>query len=138
MHGVNDYSYILPTVKPVYNGQPWGLTKVAFVYSWSLFGNIYIQKLCYWLCCSLCLNCRTHDMTGKNTIVQHMNPYCRFYTKLIYGTLCQLSFHPKVCFYDWKRQRKANLSPVFSRCRQLHNRHSLGQNVDPVVWHNAD
>ena len=59
------------TVKPVYNGQPCGITILAFVDRWPLFGNIYTQLIFFCICCSLCLNCWTHDTTGKNTIVQH-------------------------------------------------------------------
>ena len=68
-----------------------GNYKVAFV-------NTYTVNA--FECCSLCLNCRTNDMTGKDTIVQHTNTGCRFYTNIIYATLCQLSLQRRVRFYD--------------------------------------
>jgi len=40
------YMPLYNTDKPVYNGQPWGLTKVAYVDSWSLFGT-YIQSYAF-------------------------------------------------------------------------------------------
>jgi len=43
----------ISTVKPVYNGQPWGITKVAFVDRWPLFGNIYTQLMLLYMLQSL-------------------------------------------------------------------------------------
>ena len=41
---VNHYPKYTYTVKPVYNGQPWGITKVVFVNRWPLFQDIYIYS----------------------------------------------------------------------------------------------
>ena len=43
--------YYLTIVKPVYNGQPWGITKVAFVWEHIYTVNAFVQgfvKMRYW------------------------------------------------------------------------------------------
>jgi len=72
--------YYLTIVKPVYNGQPWGITKVAFVWEHIYTVNAFVYFAVY---------AKTvGHMTGKYTIVHHMNPDCRLYTNIIYDTLC--------------------------------------------------
>ena len=110
------------TVKPVYNGQPWRITKVVFVNRWPLFRNMYIYRQCIWICCSLCLNCRTHDMTGqKMQVLQNIS------------MLLYVNFHLNEKFAFMTK----TVCHLFLRCRRLHNCQLSNQNVDLVVRHNA-
>ena len=81
-----------------------GITKVAFVDRWPLFGKIYTKLMLNMLQSLLKLSDTQHDRQKYHC--PKNNPDCRFPTYIIYDNLCQLSFH-------WKRQRNINLSPVF-------------------------